>query len=164
MTDSGYLFAAVAAGIGATFVLDLWGWLLARVFKMTPPNYCLVGRWLLHMPAGKLAHDDIGAAPAKPFECAAGWVAHYALGVIFALAFVGLVSPQWLQRPTLLPALAFGVATVVVPFFIMHPAFGLGIAASKTPNPTMGRLRSLAAHAVFGCGLFVSAVMLNLLR
>jgi hypothetical protein len=164
MTNFGYLFTAVAVGIGATFILDLWGWLLALAFKMTPPNYCLVGRWLLHMPAGRFAHEDIGAASAKPFECPTGWIAHYALGVIFALAFVALASAQWLQAPTLPPALAFGVITVVVPFFVMHPAFGLGVAASKTPNPNQGRLRSLAAHAVFGCGLYLSAIALRLLH
>jgi hypothetical protein len=164
MTDSGYLVAAVAAGMAATLILDLWAWFLARVFHVPSANYCLVGRWLLHMPGGTFRHDSLAAAPAKRFECGLGWIAHYVLGVIFALAFVALVSAQWLRQPTLLPALAFGLATVVVPFLVMQPAFGLGIAASKTPNPNQARLRSLAAHAVFGFGLYVAAVVLALLR
>jgi hypothetical protein len=40
----------------------------------------------------------------------------------------------------------------------MHPSFGLGIAASRTPNPTQARLRSLMAHTAFGVGLYVCAV------
>ena len=46
----------------------------------------------------------------------------------FALVFVVLTSTDWLARPTLPPALLYGVATVVFPFFIMQPALGLGIA------------------------------------
>jgi hypothetical protein len=59
------------------------------------------------------------------------------------------------------PALVFGVATVAFPFFIMHPSFGLGIASSKAPNPAQARLRSLVNHAVFGAGLYVSALAIS---
>jgi hypothetical protein len=68
------------------------------------------------------------------------------------------VSGNWLARPTLLPALLFGVVTVLAPFLVMHPSFGLGIAASGTPNPMQARLRSLMAHTAFGVGLYVCAV------
>jgi hypothetical protein len=60
-----------------------------------------------------------------------------------------------------MPALIFGVVTVGFPFFIMHPSFGLGIAASKAPNPMQARLRSLMNHAAFGVGLYVSAWVLS---
>jgi hypothetical protein len=71
---------------------------------------------------------------------------------------VALVSGGWLAHPTLLPALLFGVCTVLVPFLIMQPSFGLGVAGAKTPNPALTRLRSLMAHAIFGVGLYVCAV------
>jgi len=80
---------------------------------------------------------------------------------VYALALVALVSGGWLAHPTLLPALLFGVGTVLVPFLLMQPAFGLGIAASRAPNPTQARLRSLMAHTAFGVGLYVSAVGLS---
>jgi hypothetical protein len=56
--------------------------------------------------------------------------------------------------------LIVGLATVVAPFFVMQPAMGLGIAASKTPNPKVARLRSIVTHAAFGVGLYVSAMLL----
>jgi hypothetical protein len=40
----------------------------------------------------------------------------------------------------------------------MQPSLGLGVAASRTPNPTQARLKSLVTHIVFGVGLYVSAV------
>jgi len=138
--------------------MDLWALLVKRVFSITLPNYCLVGRWFCHMPQGTFTHANIAYAAQKPFECAVGWISHYAIGAIYALMLVTLVSGTWLARPTLLPALLFGIGTVLVPFLIMHPSFGLGVAASRTPNPTQARLRSLMAHTTFGVGLYVCAV------
>jgi hypothetical protein len=154
------LLAAMAVGVGATLVMDLWGLLLKRVFDIPAPNYCLVGRWLRHMGNGVFKHAAIGAAARKPAECAIGWVAHYTIGVLFALA-LALAMPGWLQSPTLMPALFFGLVTVVFPFFVMHPAFGLGFAASRTPDPVQARLRSLMNHAVFGLGLYVAALAVS---
>lgn len=78
--------------------------------------------------------------------------------LVLALVFVVLASGDWLARPTLLPALLYGIGTVVFPFFVMQPSFGLGMAASRTPNPTQARLKSLVTHTVFGFGLYVCAL------
>ncbi len=106
-------------------------------------------------------HSSIAAAQQKPYECILGWVAHYLIGTAFALGFVLLASWRWLERPTLLPALAFGVVTALVPLLVMQPAFGLGFAASKAPNPNRARLKSLTTHTVFGVGLYLWAVVLS---
>lgn len=157
-----HVLIAIAVGFGATLVMDLWGIFLKWAFDIPASNYCFVGRWLRYMPEGIFRHSSIAGAPKKPAECAVGWIAHYATGAIFALALVLLASPRWLQEPTLLPAMIFGLASVAIPFFIMQPSFGQGIAASKTPNPAQARLRSLMNHAVFGLGLYVSALALSL--
>jgi hypothetical protein len=156
--EANYILGAAAIGIGATLLMDLWNLFLKRAFSIPSLNYCLLGRWLRHMPAGKFRHTSIAAAPQKSFECKVGWVAHYTIGIVFALVFVVLTSGDWLARPTLLPAVFYGLGTVVFPFFIMQPSLGLGIAASRTPNPTQARLKSLVTHTVFGVGLYVCAV------
>jgi hypothetical protein len=156
--QANYIFSAIAIGIGATLVMDLWNLFLKRTFSIPSLNYCLLGRWLRHMPGGTLRHTSITAAPPKPFECTVGWIAHYTIGVVFALGFVVLGSGDWLARPTLLPALLYGIATVLLPFFVMQPSFGLGIAASRTPKPMQARLKSLMTHTVFGVGLYVCAL------
>jgi Protein of unknown function (DUF2938) len=155
------VFFTIAVGFGATLVMDLWGLFLKQAFNIPSSNYCLVGRWLCYMPEGIFRHRSIAAAPQKPAECTVGWIAHYAIGVVFALALVLLASPQWLRNPTVLPAMIFGLATVAMPFFLMQPSFGLGIAGSKTPNPAQARVRSLMNHAVFGFGLYISALALS---
>ena len=156
-----YVFVAVPVGLGATLVMDLWAIVLRRAFNIPSPNYCFVGRWLCYMPEGIFRHGSISAAPRKPAECTVGWIAHYAIGVVFALSLVLLASPRWLQEPTLLPAVILGLATVAIPFFVMQPSFGLGLASSKTPNPAQARLRSVVNHAVFGLGLYISALALS---
>lgn len=153
----------LAIGVLATLAMDVWSLLLRRVFGIVPLDFAMVGRWLGHMPAGRFAHAGIGRAAPVRGERALGWLAHYAIGVAFAAGLVGLAGPTWLASPTLLPALAFGVVTVVMPFFVMQPALGAGIAASRTPNPTQARLRSLVTHSVFGVGLYVGAWLVHLL-
>jgi hypothetical protein len=156
--EAGYVGGAVATGLGATLVMDLWNLFLKRTFGIPSLSYCLLGRWLLHIPGGTLRHASIAAAPPKPAECPAGWIAHYTIGVAFALAFVLLVSGDWLVRPTLLPALLYGIGTVVFPFFLLQPSLGFGIASSRTPRPARARLKSLATHTVFGVGLYLTAL------
>jgi hypothetical protein len=150
-----YVFHPILMGAGATLAVDLWGLFLKYAFKITPSNYCLVGRWLRYMPEGIFRHSNIGLLPRKSAECIAGWIAHYMIGITFAIVFLALVSNKWIQHPTLIPALIFGLVTVSAPFFIMQPAFGLGVAASKTPNPMQARIRSLMNHLVFGFGLYL---------
>ena len=154
-----HLLAAVGIGLGATLMIDLWAVFLKRAFAVNSLNYCLLGRWVLYMPQGKFAHASIAASASKPHECMVGWAAHYSIGVAFGLTFVWIASPGWLASPTLLPALAFGVATVVVPFFTLQPALGLGIASSRQPRPAAARIKSLATHTVFGLGLWVCAYL-----
>jgi hypothetical protein len=155
------LALTVLIGLGATLLIDIWALFLRRVFNIPSLSYCVLGRWVLYMPHGKIMHENINTTPRKPHECVVGWIAHYSIGTAFALVFVGLVSGSWLVHPTLLPALAFGVATVLVPFFTMQPGFGLGVAASKTPHPNKARLKSLMTHTVFGIGLYVWAYLLS---
>ena len=147
-----------AIGIGATAAMDLWNLLLKRAFGIPSLDYCLLGRWVRHLPEGTLRHANIRAAPQKPHECTVGWITHYTIGVALAVGLVALTGGEWLARPTLWPALLYGIGTVIFPFFLLQPSLGLGVASSRTPHPTQARLKSLATHTVFGIGLYLSAV------
>lgn len=152
------VLTAVLVGAGATLLLDLWSLFLQLAFKIPFPNFCLLGRWLCHMPDGKFLHASITSAARKQPECFVGWIAHYAIGAVFAILLVAVAPTGWLARPTLLPALLFGLGTVLFPYLVMQPAYGHGVAASKTPNPTAARLKSLMSHVIFGLALYVSAI------
>lgn len=152
-----WVACALFIGIGATLVMDLWAIVLKRIFGIPSLNYALVGRWLGHFPRGHFVHESIAGAAPVAGERALGWIAHYAIGVIFAFLLLVLWGPGWARQPTALPALIIGIGTILVPFFVMQPAFGFGVAAAKTPRPNFARLLSLAAHTAFAIGLYLSA-------
>lgn len=151
---------ALLIGIFATAFLDLCAVAFKVVFGVPAPDYALVGRWLGHMPHGVFAHSAIAKAEPVRGEAFIGWTAHYIIGVGYAALFLVLAGQGWTARPTALPALAFGVVTVIAPFFIMQPGMGAGFAASRAPNPMAARLRSLIAHTLFGAGLYLGAELL----
>jgi hypothetical protein len=95
------------------------------------------------------------------FECVIGPIAHYAIGVMLAIGFVLIVSPAWLVHPVFLPALLYGIVTVVFPFFLMQPSFGLGVASSRTPHPARARIKSLMTHTMFGIGLYLCGLVVS---
>lgn len=74
-----------------------------------------------------------------------------------ALPLVIIVQSSSLRE--IIIALIIGIVTVAAPFFIMQPAMGAGFASSKAEKPNVARARSLAAHAAFGLGLYLSAVV-----
>lgn len=148
----------IFVGVGATLAMDLWA-LLLRVFGIASLDYAWVGRWIGHMAQGRFAHDRIAAAPPVAGERLLGWTAHYATGVAFAGALLLVAGTDWARQPTPWPAIATGVASLAAPFLIMQPAFGLGLAAARLPNPNVARFRSLLTHLIFGAGLYGSALI-----
>jgi hypothetical protein len=154
---------AILIGAGATAILDLWAVFLKRCFAVPSANWGMVGRWLGHIPRGRFAHPSIGQAAPIRGERVLGWSAHYVIGIVFTSVLLWVWGLDWARHPTLPPALIVGVLTVVFPFFLMQPGMGAGIAASKTPNPSQARLRSLLTHTVFGVSMYVAALVTMLL-
>lgn len=152
----------VLVGAGATVVMDGWLVLLRRLGVPTQ-GFGLIGRWVGHLGRGRFAHPAIAQARPIRGELALGWATHYAVGVVFAALLVAATGPAWLGSPSLLPALAAGLVTVVAPLLVMQPAMGAGFAASRTKTPLANCARSVANHLVFGLGLYLSAALVSAL-
>lgn len=144
-------------GIGATALMDLWLLLLSRL-GVPSSGFAMVGRWVGHFARGRFAHAAVAKAEPIRFELGLGWMTHYLVGIAYAALLVAWQGAAWLDRPTLLPSLAFGAVTVAAPWFVMQPAMGAGFVALKTPTPLKNSLRNLANHVVFGAGLYGAAV------
>ena len=153
------LAAIVVIGVVATALMDLWLLLLLRL-GVPATGFGMVGRWVGHLARGRIAHAAITRAAPVRFELALGWGVHYTIGVGYAALLVAAQGTTWHDRPTFLPALAFGALTVAAPWFVMQPAMGAGVLALKTPTPLKNSLRTLANHLVFGAGLYVAAAAL----
>jgi hypothetical protein len=75
---------------------------------------------------------------------------------------LGLVAgPDWFRAPTLLAALGVGVATVLAPWLMLQPGMGAGLFARRAARPWQVRFHSFLTHALFGLGLYASAVLIN---
>ena len=163
MPDLDLVARGIAIGVVGSALMDLWSAVLRRRFGVPTLDYGLLGRWIGHMPRGRFVHERIAASEPIPFERPLGWVAHYAIGIAFALLLLAIWGADWLRVPTLGPALAIGLGTIVAPWFVMQPAMGAGLAGSRTPNPTATRLRNLGTHTVYGLGLYLAAAVVSTL-
>lgn len=158
-----YLMGSLVIGIGATALIDTWALIRRGLFGIALPDYALVGRWIGHMGRGRFRHESMARAAPIRGEHLIGWAVHYTTGIVFAGILLGIGGPDWAQRPTLAPALLVGIATVAAPFLLMQPGMGAGVAASRTPRPHFARVQSVVTHAVFGVGLFLSALLVSAL-
>jgi Protein of unknown function (DUF2938) len=61
------VLGATAIGIGATLLMDLWNLLLKRALGIPSLDYCLLGRWVRHLPGGHASpREHRGRAPEGP--------------------------------------------------------------------------------------------------
>ncbi len=150
----------VLVGIGATFAMDIWSFFLG-LLNIKSLDYRLVGRWIANIPNGQFIHKSIMNVPPVKKELMIGWVSHYIIGISFAFFIVLIYGKDWFDHPRLYPALVIGILTLAAPFFLMQPAFGLGIAGSNIPETNILRLKSFMAHFIYGVGLYLSALLVK---
>jgi hypothetical protein len=148
----------VVAGVFATVVLDIWQRILHAAAGIPPTNWGIVGRWFGHMKHGRFVHEAIGEAAPVAGEAVIGWIMHYLIGIAYGVVYVGMMV--WLSDgPTWLNGFVFGLASVVVPWFLMQPCLGLGAMGSKAPNPNIPRYTALAAHCIYGVALYAGSAI-----
>lgn len=151
---------AALVGIGGTIILDLYAFILQRMFGVPGTNWKMVGRWVGHMPKGEFVQPAIGQAKPVPGEHALGWTFHYAIGIIYGLLIVAIWGAGWLQQPRIIEPLILALVLLVLPFFVMMPGMGMGAAGSRTSRPNVTRLKSVISHSVFGCGMYLTAALM----
>lgn len=155
------IVAAVLVGIGGTAILDLISFLMERFFGVPATDWRMVGRWLGHMPKGQFVQRDLKRAMPVPGEHALGWVFHYLIGAGYGLLLVAIWGTGWLESSRIVPPMILVLGLLVLPYFVMMPGMGIGIAASRTPKPNVARLKSVLGHSIFGCGMFLTAWLLE---
>jgi hypothetical protein len=146
---------AIVIGVIATAIFDGWALLLWRLWGIRPPVWSRLGRLILH---GRDAMHGHGG-PFSKAEQVVGSAAHYATGIGFALALLGVAGLQWGREPSIGPALIAGVLTLLPAWLIMLPALGQGIAGQGLPHPARFRIVSAASHLVLGGGFYIGALL-----
>ena len=150
----------IIIGIGATLTMDIWAFIL-KLFNIKSLDYKFLGRWVGNLTKGKVSQNKIFDTTPFPYEKLIGWITHYAIGITFVFLLVLIYGKEWVENPTLKPAILIGLVTIIAPFFLMQPSFGIGIAGSKLPDPNIARFKSLITHCIYGFGIYLSAFGLN---
>lgn len=152
-------YKTLLIGFGATLIADGWTFFLSE-FGVKSQFMTFLGRWLGYFPKGVFIHHTILDTTPIKGEIVIGWIAHYATGIAFAFLFVFLAGKKWLESPRLTPAFLFGMLTLILPLLIFVPAIGFGNPLLHLPETKLPLLRTLAYHAVFALGFYLTAKIL----
>jgi hypothetical protein len=151
---------AFLGGIVGAVLMDITESLAARVGLTSGVNVALVGRWAMGLTRGHWAHANIAHTPARPGEVRIGWAFHFLVGGGgVALVYAAFVHYAGVTLPThhLWGGVMFGVATSVLPWLVLLPAFGWGWFGRRGPQGSNALLASTVSHIPYGLG--VGAVM-----
>lgn len=150
------LTLAFLGGIAGAVLMDITETVAARFGITSGVNVALVGRWFIGLTRGQLRHADILASEPVPGEAAMGWAFHLLVGG----GGVALLYPAFLQgsgvalpADHLLGGLLFGLATSLLPWFILLPSFGWGLFGRRGPRGSNALLASMISHIPYGLGV-----------
>jgi hypothetical protein len=147
-------FRAAAAGIFATVTMDAVMLAAAIVggdaFSSKRIDPGIIGRWAGGLLRGQCRHADITREPPVPGELLLGLATHYGTGIVLTAAFLPIAGRS---KRALAPAVAYGVATSVLPLFVLFPSLGYGPLGVRSGEA--GRLIRvmLVGHLAFGAGI-----------
>ena len=100
-------------------------------------------------------HGEIVKASPLKNELSAGWITHYLTGGIVALTYplFHLAFNDPMPAGHLFPALLWGLATTLLPWFILYPSFGWGFFGVRAPSGTRPLISTTISHLLYGIGL-----------
>lgn len=154
------LVAGAVIGMGGTLLLDVYAWGMANGLRVPMTRWALVGRWVGLMRHGQFVQPRLAEAAPVAGEAAIGWGVHYVIGAGYGVGLVAMTGSDWLSSPTLVEPLVLALMLLVLPFLVMMPGMGQGVAAAKSARPWVARWKSVAGHGVFGLSMYAVALLL----
>jgi len=149
------VWAFLGGIVGAVF-MDVTETYAAKIGITSGVNIALVGRWFLSLSRGQFVHANTLDTKPFPQEVKAGWLFHFLVGgggvaLIYPLFFqaTGLPFPN----NHLLGGLLFGLATSLLPWFVLLPSFGWGFFGRRGPQGSNALLASTLSHIPYGLGV-----------
>ena len=151
----------IIAGILGTLIMDSLNHLFARAGMLSKIDIGMIGRMSSGWIHGNFSYSHPSELKQVTNEILYGYIAHYAIGVGFAIMYVyswnfligGPISPMW--------AFAYGIATTVGSLFLIYPSMGLGILGRYSAEGIKAPLSSLANHTFYGVGLAIGIALIG---
>jgi len=153
------LITTFAGGIVGALLMDVAEMAAAKKGITSGVNVALVGRWVNGLLRAKFHHKDIRLSSGYPSEVRTGWLFHLFIaggGVALLLPLASHYAdwPMVITDP--LPYLLFGLATSVMPWFILLPSFGWGVCGHRGPQGSNALLASTLSHIPYGLGIWLT--------
>jgi len=110
---------------------------------------------VLGLVRGRLVHANINKSESIKHERAVGWFFHYFTGAALALTYPAVVLAFGGAMPGnhLLTGFVWGLATVLLPWFVLFPGFGWGLFGTRSPQNVRSVLAPLVEHSIYGLGV-----------
>lgn len=148
------LLGLAAAGALATVTMDatmvLAGMAGGPSFNSDRLAPEMIGRWAAGLLRGQFRHQDISVEGPIRGELALGLVTHYATGIGLTAAFM-LARRRAAGR--FREAVAYGVATSVLPLMVLFPSLGYGWFGTRSGEALRLTRIMLVGHVAFGAGI-----------
>jgi len=143
-------------GMLGAVLMDVTETYAAKIGITSGVNVALIGRWCLGFLHGQFTHVNILDVQPLPHETRAGWLFHFLVGgggVALIYPFFFYASGQSFPENHLLGGLLFGLATSLLPWFVLLPAFGWGAFGRRGPQGSNPLLASTLSHIPYGLGV-----------
>lgn len=77
------------------------------------------------------------------------------------MLIVAIWGAGWLQRPRIAEPPILALALLALPYCVMMPGMGMGLAASHAPKPNVARLKNVMGNSIFRGGMYLTAPLLK---
>jgi hypothetical protein len=148
--------AGVSAGVMATITMDAVFVLASRLggeaFTSEKTSAEFIGRWAGNLARGRWRYPDIAKETPVRGEAAIGIATHYLTGIALTAIYLATLRRLGL-RPTPGKAMAFGVATSLLPLLILYPSWGYGWFGLRSDEAERMIRIMLLGHVAFGGGI-----------
>lgn len=155
-----WLVSFIGGFVGSVF-MDFTETRMAKLGMRSGVTGAYIGRWVKGCIKGKFMHENITHAAPEKNEVRIGQAFHFVIGggvVALFYPFLLHVFEFWAYANHLILAVAFGLVTSVLPWFVLMPAFGWGFLGSKSPDGTRPIISPVLSHITYGLGIGLTLI------
>ncbi len=157
-------FWSIVGGLVGTGLMDIVGIFATEKLKIRWGGWggnAALGRWALGIFGGHFVHKNIIESSPVKNEVLVGGAFHYFTGGSLALTYPLFYLAFNVPMPGnhLISSLLWGLATVLLPWFILFPGFGWGFFGVRAPSNVRSFISPMVEHLLYGLGL---GIVLNI--
>ena len=149
-------------GIVGSVLMDITEEKMAKAGIYSGVSTAYVGRWASGLMKGIFFHQNISDTASVNNEIRIGRIFHFVVGGgVVALFYPVLIELVAFGQPLnyLLSATVFGLATSILPWFVLMPSFGWGLFGSRAPEGARPFISPVLSHIPYGFGIGLTLVL-----